>query len=148
VKLPDVDVVWDLEKIPWPFKTDSVDEVFCSHYIEHTDDFIKFMNEVYRILKVGAKCTVIAPYYSSMRAWMDPTHKRAISEQSFLYVNKGWRDANQLDHCLGATCDFDFTYGYIVTPEWATRNEEARAFAIKYYINVVSDIQVILTKRG
>jgi hypothetical protein len=83
-----------------------------------------------------------------MRAWQDPTHKRAISETSFLYFNKAWREVNKIDHCIGAECDFDFQYGYVLAPYWANRNEEARAFAIQHYINVVSDIQVILTKRG
>ena len=45
-----VDFVWDLEKFPWePFKDSSVTEAHVSHYMEHTKDLIKFMNEVWRI---------------------------------------------------------------------------------------------------
>ena len=80
-----VDVIHDLEIFPWPFKDESVDEVFCSHYIEHTPDMIKFMDEMYRILKVGGKAQITAPYYANMRCWQDPTHKRAISEASSIY---------------------------------------------------------------
>ena len=145
-KLPGVDIVHNLEVYPWPFEDNSVDEVFCSHYVEHTPCLMKFMNELYRIMKVGAKCTVLAPYYTSMRCWQDPTHLRAISEASFLYYNKQWRLENKLDH-YPITCDFDFSYGYVITQEWATRNEEARLFAIKHYWNVVSDIQVTLVKK-
>jgi len=146
VKLPGVDIVHDLEKFPWPFKDESVDEVFCSHYVEHTKDLMKFMDELYRILKPEGKANIVAPYYSSMRAWQDPSHTRAISEATFLYFNKNWRVANKLGH-YPITCDFDFSYGYAVDPSWVTRNEEARAFAIKHYINVITDIQVMLTKR-
>lgn len=148
VKIPEVDYVWNLEKFPYPFKENSVDEIYCAHYVEHVPDLIKFIDEIYRILKPGGKALIVAPYYSSMRAWQDPTHKRAISEASFLYFNKGWREQNNLDHYLDIKSDFDFSYSYMITPDWATRNEEARAFAIRHYINVVSDIQVILTKRG
>jgi SAM-dependent methyltransferase len=148
IKIPEVDCVWDLEKFPYPFKDNSVDEIYCSHYIEHTADVVRFMNEIFRMLKVGGKCTIIAPYYSSMRAWQDPTHRRAISEATFLYFNKGWRTANKVNHYLATDADFDFSYSYMITPEWANRNEEARAFAIAHYINVVSDIQILLTKRG
>ena len=46
-----------------------------------------------------------------MRAWQDPTHKRAISEATFLYANKSWRVSQGLDR-YPITCDFDFSYGY------------------------------------
>lgn len=141
-----VDIVHDLEVFPWPFKNNSVDEAHVSHYIEHTSDLIAFMNELHRIMKPGAQCMIIAPYYSSMRAWQDPTHTRAISEATFLYFNQQWLRDNGLDH-YRVTADFDFSYGYAFAPEWASRSEEARAFAVRHYINVISDIQVTLTKR-
>ena len=53
---------------------------------------------------------------------------------------------NLLDH-YPVSCDFDFSYGYILDPAWQTRSQEAQAFAIKHYINVVTDIQVQLVKR-
>ena len=83
-KTKDVDVVWDLEKFPWPFPDNSVDEIVCNHYIEHTKDLISFMNELYRIMVPGGTAIIRAPYYNSMRAWQDPTHVRAISEATFL----------------------------------------------------------------
>lgn len=156
VKTPSVDIVHDLEIFPWPFENNSVDEVMCVHYVEHTRDLIKFMDELYRIMKspyknekgeeIKSKVTIIAPYYSSIRAWQDPTHLRAISEFTFLYFNKNWREQNKLDH-YGIACDFDFSYGYQMDPAWVTRSEEARVFAMKYYINVITDIHVTLTKR-
>lgn len=146
VKTPAVDIVHDLEEFPWPFEDNSVDEVICSHYVEHTKDLIKFMDELWRIMKVGAKATIVAPYYSSIRCWQDPTHIRAISEFTFLYFNKVWREQNKLDH-YGIKSDWDFTYGYAMDPAWVTRAEEARVFAMKHYINVITDIHVSLTKR-
>ena len=156
VKTDATDIVHDLEEYPWPFENNSVDEIACSHYVEHTKDLIKFMDEICRILKspytnnkgeeIKSKATIIAPYYSSIRCWQDPTHIRAISEYSFLYFNKKWRTDNKLDH-YGIQSDFDFTYGYQLDPVWANRSEDARVFAIKHYINVILDIHVVLTKR-
>lgn len=140
------DIVADLEKFPWPFEDNSVDEIFCSHYIEHTPDLISFANEIYRIMKVGAKAEIIAPYYSSIRAWQDPTHLRAISENTFLYFNKDWRVLNKLDH-YPVVADFDFESSYVIDPAWKNKSDDELKFAIKYYINVVSDIRTILTKR-
>jgi len=140
------DQVVDLEVFPWPWPDDAVGAVWCAHYIEHTPDLIAFMNELGRILIPGGTATVIAPYYTSMRAWQDPTHTRAISEASFLYFNKAWRASQQLDH-YPITCDFDYTFGYAVNPTWATRSQEARDFAIRHYFNAVDDLHVMLTKR-
>lgn len=142
----DADIKCDLEIFPWPFKNGSVDEIVCNHYVEHTADLVRFMDETYRILKVGGKCSIQAPYYSSFRATMDPTHRRNISEMTFLYFNKEWREKNLLGQ-YAIKSDFDFSYGYILDPEWNNRSRETQQFAIKHYINVVTDINVILTKR-
>lgn len=157
VKTDATDIVWDLEKYPWDFIPDnSVDELTCSHYVEHVKDLIPFIDEIYRIMKspwvnkdgekVNSKVTIVAPYYSSMRAMQDPFHIRPICEATFLYYNKQWRDTNKLDH-YGIKSDFDFSYGYALLPEWAARSQEARDFAIKHYMNVITDIYVTLVKR-
>ena len=88
VALEGVDQVVDLEAYPWPWPDASVEAVHCSHFIEHVTDFCAFMNELWRVMIPGGTALIIAPYYTSMRAWQDPTHKRAISEASFLYANK------------------------------------------------------------
>lgn len=156
-KIDGVDIVHNLQSYPWPIKSDSVEEAFCSHYIEHIpaenvagtnqDHLLKFFDELYRILKVGAKIRILAPYYSSIRCWQDPTHRRAISEYTFLYANKGWRVQNKLDH-YPVQADFDFTYGYALDPEYAVRTTEVQTNAVKHYINAVSDIDVTMTKRA
>ena len=159
--------VQDLLSFPWSqFADNSVDEIECSHFVEHIphgsgyqDPFFQFFDEIYRILKpaefdpsnpnipIAGFAVITCPYYSSMRAWQDPTHQRAISEASFLYLNKQWRKDNLLDH-YPVTCDFDFSYGYVVSPEWQNRSQESQGFAMKQYINVINDIQVQLIKRS
>lgn len=141
-----VDAVVNLEQFPWPIESESADDIVCSHYVEHTSDLIKFMDEVHRILKPGGKIKIVAPYYTSIRCWQDPTHKRAISEATFFYFNKQWREANKLDH-YSIKSDFDFTYGYDISVDWASKHEEARNFAIRHYNNVINDIHVVLTKK-
>jgi hypothetical protein len=157
VAMEGVDVVHDLLKFPWPFESSSVDEVFCSHVIEHLphrafgdvgpDPFFLFFDEVWRVMKVGAQAKFIAPYYASMRAWQDPTHQRAISDATALYLNKAWRVANKLDH-YACKADFDFVTAYEVTGDWAVRSEEARQFAFRHYQNCIVDLHLILTKRA
>lgn len=166
VKTESADYVQDLLTFPWSqFADNSVDEIECSNFVEHIphgsshdDPFFQFFDEIYRILKpaefdpsnpnipLKGFANIVCPYYSSSRAWWDPTHNRAISEGSFLHLNKQWRIDNKLNH-YPVECDFDFSYGYVLSPEWQSRNQEAQMFAIQHYINVVTDIQVQLVKR-
>jgi len=138
---PGVDFVWDLEKYPWePFKDDSVEEVYVSHYAEHTKDLMKFMDEIWRICIPDAKVTIIGPYYTSIRAWQDPTHTRALSEATWLYFNKDWRVANKLDH-YPIKSNFEIKNIMVFfNPPWDKKSEEARQFAAQHYFNVISDI--------
>jgi len=142
---PGIDFVWDLEKYPWePFKDDSVEEIYSSHYLEHVSDLFKFMDEIWRICEDGAKVTFIVPYYTSIRAWQDPTHKRPISEATFLYFDKDWRAANKLDH-YPVKCNFKGEkMALFFNPPWDKKTEEARQFAAQHYWNVISDMVVEL----
>lgn len=146
-KTPSVDIVADLFG-RWPFEDNSVDECHCSHFIEHVPDLCHFWSELHRVLKVGGKATIICPFAKSNRCWQDPTHVRGIVEESFYYLDKGFRKVNRLEHYL-ADVDFEFTVVYVgLDPHWANRNEVARAFAIKHYWNVVQDLQATLIKRA
>jgi len=140
----------DLTVTPWPFESDSVDEVHSSHFLEHLTgpERILFMDELWRVMKVGAKATFQVPYAWSNRAIQDPTHQwPPICENSFLYFNKGWREQNKLTHYLGK-CDFDFVYGHQVPEDTAVRAQEVRCARIANNINTVADLVVTLTKRA
>lgn len=153
---PAVDVVHDLLVFPWPFEAGAVEDTFCSHFIEHIplvtlpngqDLFFAFFDELYRVMAVGAKATFIAPWYGSVRAWQDPTHRRAISDATFLYLNKAWRVAVGIGHYQVA-CDFDTQFSYATQAPWHQRSEEARTFAFSHYMNVINDVNCVLTKRA
>ena len=145
-----VDVVHNLTNFPYPFEDESVDVIHTSHFIEHLDGFerMKFFDECYRILKPGGKMRHIHPYYKSVRAVQDPTHKwPPISENSYLYWDKKWREANKLDH-YPIKCDFEFNIYYTWQDATiANKNEETRNFSIDKYWNIVADLIVDLKKR-
>jgi len=122
----------------------SVYEIHCSHFIEHVADIKAFMEEIHRILIPGGRVTFYAPYYSSIRAMQDFTHKRFISEATFLYFNKGWMDANKLHH-YGVKCNFAIlSTKFLFEAEWNTRADDAKEWARKHTPNSVSDIEVVL----
>lgn len=145
--------VMDLSQPGWDFPDNSVDEARCSHFLEHLtgDEQITFMNELYRILKPGAGAIIITPYGWNDRAWMDPTHKRPIVFSSYLYYNKGWREANKLTHGPYAriVADFDFqSLENPVNPFWGSRSMETKTMASQFFINVVEDLSVLVIKRA
>jgi len=78
------DVVRDVSR-GLPYSDGVVDEIICEHVIEHLDDddFVFFFNECHRVLKLGNVLEVAAPYYMGKWAYIDPTHKRLITEFSF-----------------------------------------------------------------
>lgn len=150
--IPGVDTVMDLFTTPWPFDSDTIEEVHCSHFFEHVPAKRRFawMNELHRIMKPGAKAVIIVPYWASQRSVQDPTHEwPPICENSFLYFNKKWREDNLLTHGPYAECvaDFDFSYGFSMPTEWVIRNDEAKGFAMRHYNNAVDDLHVTMLKR-
>jgi SAM-dependent methyltransferase len=146
----DTDVIHDLTVFPYPFKDESIDAIYSSHFVEHLDGIerMKFMDECYRILKPGGRMRLLHPYYKSVRAVQDPTHKwPPISENSYFYWDKNWRELNKLDH-YPIKCDYEFNIFYSwQDPTVANKNEETKLFMIDKYWNVVADMIVDLVKR-
>lgn len=140
------DFVVDLESYPWPFEDNSVTEIVCNHYIEHTGDLIAFMNEVWRILEPGGIATFVSPYWSSVRCWQDPTHKRAISEQTYYYFVKSWREENGLLH-YPIKSNFEILdFKYHINPDFKDIKGQDLEYAAKHLLNVYDDIKAVIKK--
>lgn len=99
--MPEVnpDLVYDLNKLPFPWDDNTFHRVDMSHIFEHLGDpwcikmpyyewFFKFWREVWRILKPRGIVSLIAPVYNHESAWGDPGHVRAIMAQTFLFLSK------------------------------------------------------------
>jgi SAM-dependent methyltransferase len=85
VNQPGVDVVYDMNKFPWPFKDNEFDEVYCSHVLEHVDNLEKVMKEIKRICRNSARIIIRTPHFSCGVSYRDPTHKRMFSYFTFDY---------------------------------------------------------------
>ena len=71
-----VDVSHNLDVLPWPFAESSTGEVVMDHVLEHLEDTIGIIQELYRICADGATIVIRTPHYSCN--WTHPGHKRAI----------------------------------------------------------------------
>ena len=158
------DCITNLLKIPWKFKgmvtcadpaafeikileDCSIEEIFCSHFLEHLgDELIPFMDECYRVLKPGGLFRIRCPYYTSIRAWQDPTHKRPISEFLFYYFNAKQREQLGVAH-YPIKSDFDIEeMRYHYPEEMKDMGEDERGWLRVHAWNTVADIEVLLRK--
>jgi len=108
MKFPEVDVVLDISKKKWPWKDNSVEEIWCSHMVEHLNakGRIHFVNEAYRVLQSGGILTIVTPYWNNHRAFGDLTHEwPPVSESWYKYLQKQWREF-YTPHNTEYRCDY------------------------------------------
>ena len=155
LKFDGVDVVCDVGIAPLPYADNTVEEVHSSHFVEHLSalERIHFVNELYRVMKPGAKATIITPHWASSRAYGDPTHQwPPVGEFWFYYLKKDWRLTNaphtdQAHWPQGYRCDFDATWGYGIHPEICLKNPQQQQYAINFYKEAAQDLHATLVKR-
>lgn len=83
------DVVWDLDRTPWPFDDSIFDGVVAFSVLEHLENFLGAMAEVHRVSKGGAVISILVPHFSSGAAFADPTHRQHLSVRSCDYFILG-----------------------------------------------------------
>ena len=83
----DADIIHDLNKFPYPFSDNEFDYVYADNIIEHLDDVVKVLEELHRITKNGATIKIIVPFFRSIYAFIDPTHKHYFTVRSFDYFD-------------------------------------------------------------
>ena len=137
-------VLADLFAPRWPFRSSSVEAVNCSHFVEHVPDLVAFMEELWRILEPDGRATIAHPYQFSRRAWQDPTHVRALNENSWLYYSREWRAAEGLGHYPMVA---DFAVEELVPIGSGRYAHMARAQLLAeatHQVNVIDDLRVTL----
>ena len=80
------DLVLDIEKIALP--ANSADVVVCSHVLEHVDDR-KAVAELYRILRPGGLCLIMAPV---IEGWHDTYENPAVQDPEDRTLHFGQHD--------------------------------------------------------
>lgn len=88
IKLAGVDIVCDLDKENIPLDDNSVEEIQTRHFMEHTSDLVKVMDELWRVSCDKGKIIIVVPYYNSLGAFRDPTHRRFFTYETFDYFTE------------------------------------------------------------
>jgi SAM-dependent methyltransferase len=142
---PGVDLVWNLDHYPYPLPDKSVDEVRCFHFIEHVENLVAFMEELYRIMKPGATGVLAAPFWSHVNTWRDPTHRRGIAEQTLMFFNRDYRERNKKG-CYGIKADFEVGYSINLDPSINFHPPAQLEFMKRFCVNVFFDITFTIRK--
>ena len=83
--LEKVDLLADLDSEFLPFATNSVDEVYLKHVVEHLESVVDTIEELSRIVRPGGEIHIYTPHFTSRGNHADPTHKHSFSYRSFDY---------------------------------------------------------------
>jgi SAM-dependent methyltransferase len=85
--LPGVDIVHDLNKLPLPFIDEEFECIRCDNILEHVE-YLPLMEELHRILKKGGVLRIRVPHFTSRNNFVDPTHKKCFSIDTFDFFVK------------------------------------------------------------
>lgn len=91
--LPGVDVVYDLDRSPWPFAANSFDKAICRHSLAHLDSVVRTIEELHRILRPDGILEIVTPHFSSDNAFTDITSRHFFGFRSMDYFcpNRGFK---------------------------------------------------------
>ena len=153
------DVVHDLEKFPYPFEDNSVDEILLSHVLEHIgqnpDVFNNIIKELYRICKNNSIVDIRVPHPRHDDFISDPTHVRPITILGLqLYdknLNEKWERMNAANTPLALIHGVNFMIkdvnfvlekNYIKLLENKEIDQNELQEYIKKYNNVVKEMKI------
>jgi SAM-dependent methyltransferase len=89
--LDGVDIVHDIEEIPWPLPDECVLRAIMSHVYEHINpaggQVLQIMDEIWRITRPGGQLAISMPYGVGPGFIQDPTHCNPANEITWLYFD-------------------------------------------------------------
>jgi SAM-dependent methyltransferase len=85
----------------------SVERINANNVLEHVGDLPVLMTQCLNLLATGGEMCVEVPIERAITAWQDPTHVRAMNENSWLYYTEWFWHLGWFEHRFEAT---DSTY--------------------------------------
>ncbi len=154
------ELLWDLEKTPWPWEDSSVSEIIMSHVMEHlgttTARYFNIIRELYRVCKADAVIGINVPHPRHDNFINDPTHVRPITPDGLALFSKArneeWVKMGVPNTPLALQLGVDFeveSFKYSLDDPWLTRLAKGELTqadildAERKYCNVVSVIEII-----
>jgi predicted SAM-dependent methyltransferase len=93
-------IIHDLNEFPYPFESQSIDKIYIDNTSEHLESPLSVMEELFRITKKKGLVKVIVPYFRSPSAFIDPTHTKFFTVESFSYYDPDHVICQRYDYTL------------------------------------------------
>jgi hypothetical protein len=147
------DVLHDLERFPWPFDAESVDEVVLNHVLEHLGAdpavFVGIFQELYRVCRGGALVKIAVPHPRHDNFIGDPTHVRAVTPQVLSLFSRKlcamWAKEGAANTPLALYAGVDFEMRdlrVIVDPAYAKRPNVEEL--VRHWNNVAVEYRMVI----
>ena len=97
------DMVFDMTK-GLPFSDDSIDEMIINNSLTQIlkfKDFVKVMNEIWRVCKNDSEIIIRVPNAKHICSFQDPADCRRFTDQSFTYMQHDHRRYKQYGEHYG-----------------------------------------------
>ncbi len=92
-----------LDSVKLPFEDETFDTIICNSIIEHVDNIIPVIKELFRILKKGGNIYIHVPYWKAPAAAADVTHKQLLNYYSFDFVTEEYQFPYYVNYKLTCT---------------------------------------------
>lgn len=131
------DVLFDMERTPWPFRDASFDRILLKHVLEHVGadfpTFSRVMRELYRVTAPEGRIEIVVPHFRHDLWWSDPSHVRAFTPLTFQMMSRRQNDEwiAKRANCtmLAYVMDVDFeveSADLIYDPRWKRKIEQGK----------------------
>ena len=147
-----IDKSFDFDKYPYPLNDNSFTYVEAVYILEHLNDVIKTVDELWRICKDKAIIKIVVPYYHSHAAYQSINHKHYFSEASMHYLFN-IDESNPFLH--DRKNKFKLVRWQLNTGKfwrWLPNNQWIRAAIGKYIPNVIDEMifemEVVKLEKG
>jgi len=89
LKNSQADIIHNLDKLPYPLKSNTFSKVVAENILEHLENLPKVMEEIHRVSKNKARVFVTTSHFTSVDSFNDPTHKHFFTSRTFDYFVEG-----------------------------------------------------------
>ncbi len=135
------DIIHNLNQMPYPFEENQFEEIHLDHVIEHLQNPLAVLEEVFRISKDGCRITLKCPHFSCN--WLHPGHKSAISTYLFDFFEE-----NHPERYGRAIFEVEkIRFSWIRNRKDALQKRSAIVRLVNFLINFLANINVHITER-
>lgn len=151
------DILMNLNSNIWPLNANEYDHIVAKDILEHVDNLVHVIKEMYTVSNHGAIWEIQVPHHNCDIAYDDPTHKQVITANTFrlfdMKRNIDFLKDGKAESTLGIENEVDIEVcevKYEFTDPWKQKFAETNAsqeeidYALNYLNNVALSTKILV----